>query len=153
MIASLELAIGDTCSGSRVNPVMTATAITQLLQRRNEDSTLGVIAIVADELSALFTSTLKAQVLFPHGGIFKGAIICEYYAVASFAVGMIRRSHRIHLCYFQNFTRATHYISSYRIVKAAFFESGAIIGSSFSRRTLQLSLTSIQDFPSQDLAS
>jgi len=140
MIAALELAISEVCSGSYSNPVMTATTFTQLLQRHNFDAALESSKRVTEQLSLLFTSILRARVrrrygfrlhhwATPAGWTLNNSRSSPYYAVLALAAHNISRTGQ--LCYYAPFT--THLAES-RLNKATpanlhlFLESGVVMG-------------------------
>ncbi|TMR04992.1 hypothetical protein ETD83_07220 [Actinomadura soli] len=61
MIAALELAVAHCCSGAYAGPVATATTLTQLLQRRNDDESLDVVREITLHLSAVYSLLLGGR--------------------------------------------------------------------------------------------
>lgn len=112
MITSLEQAISDVCSIPCGGFVMAATALTQLLQRHNDDTALAAISTVTDDLSDLFTSilysrygrlrnilTLTGEPL-PDYRIFNTAVAGQYYAVLTIASTVASESRGARIYYY-----------------------------------------------------
>jgi hypothetical protein len=146
MLASLELAVGQSCHSSYTNPIMTATAYTQLLQRRNDDLTLESISNTTEELSLLFTSMLKSKaqrrrkLILPHpidpkGSTVNNSLSFTHYATAFQAASRLGTSRTGELCYYLPFNSelVTSRFSGAAVDTHLFLDRGIIVGHSFPK--------------------
>jgi hypothetical protein len=147
MLASLDLAVAKACSSSYTSPSVTATILTQFLQRHNDESALDSVRRVTVELSLLFTSILRPPPRYYNrispfsrrvdvvGSTFNNSSSSPYYAVCAQAAKRIRASRKGQLCYYlplapqmigrrlRTGTTNTH----------SFLDEGIIVGQPFSR--------------------
>lgn len=147
MLASLELAIAETCHGSYTNPSVTATVYTQLLQRRNDDSALNSVSSVTKQLSLLYSSMLKVEArrrrrkfqffhsMYPKGSTLNNVLSVPHYAVSFQAATRLKASRTGALCYYLPFgpEMVVARIAARAIETHLFLDSGIIIGHSFPR--------------------
>ena len=146
MLASLELAAGEACSGGYVNPMMTATAFTQLLQRHNYDPLIASVDKAAEDLSILFTSILRPKArwltralnLFhpvrPMGRTANNLSSSPYYLACSLVADRSRRAQRGYLCYYHLLTQSMPRRLKPSAANAhLFLKDGLIVGQAFPR--------------------
>ncbi len=147
ILAALDLTISEICMGYYINPTMTANALTQLLQRRNDKAALDAASRVTTRLSAVFTPLLRsrtrrtARIVAAFGRSSQiGSTLnndpgtSPHYAVATQAAFRMRTTRKDQICHYLPFSGVPFWnVTTAQMDGYRFLETGIVVSQTLPR--------------------